>query len=106
VDFCARLSDAGFRIRFEPAASARHEGAHSISTLPLEIREKYWYGSLLKYAAKRYRSSAFRTVCLAVAAGAAIRAVREFPRIGLRSFAVYSPVCRLAIGRLFGAGRG
>jgi len=33
VDFCARLKEAGLAVYYEPKAVARHEGAHSISTV-------------------------------------------------------------------------
>ena len=106
VDFCARLRKAGYSVRDEPAARAAHQGGHSVSAIPREIREKYWYGSLLKYAAKHQHPVAFGVVCLSVAVGAAGRAVRFFPRGGLRVFEVYSSVIRLAFARLLGPGRG
>jgi GT2 family glycosyltransferase len=100
VDFCARVKAAGFRIWYEPDAVAKHTGAHSIRALPLENRERYWYGSLLEYAAKHFSSVSFRTICLAVAAGAAFRAA-GVPRRGPRAFAVYGSLAGLALGRLF-----
>src|ERR1700733_1752184 len=51
VDFCARIKAAGFRAYYHPAGLARHSGSHSIRPMPLENRERYWYGSLLEYAA-------------------------------------------------------
>jgi N-acetylglucosaminyl-diphospho-decaprenol L-rhamnosyltransferase len=102
VDFCTRLRAAGFSVRFNPAARACHKGGHSVGIIPLEIRERYWYGSLLEYAAKHYHPVAFGVVCLSVAAGAAGRAVRSFPRGGLKVFEVYSSVIRLAIAHLLG----
>jgi GT2 family glycosyltransferase len=103
VDFCARLRLAGFSVRYEPAARAFHQGGHSVGVIPLDIREKYWYGSLLKYAAKHCRPVAFSAICLSVAAGAAGRAVFAFPRGGLRVFEVYSSVIRLSFSCLRGA---
>jgi len=100
VDFCARLKAAGYLVAFRPAARALHEGGHSVGRIPLDIREKYWYGSLLKYAAKYYSPVAFGSVCLAVAAGAAGRAILAFPREGWRVFEVYSDVIRLAFAHL------
>jgi N-acetylglucosaminyl-diphospho-decaprenol L-rhamnosyltransferase len=101
VDFCARIKAAGLRIFYHPAAVAIHAGSHSVGRLPLENRERYWYGSLLKYAAKHYRSTAFRTICLAVAAGAFVRAFLGFPRYKWRSFAVYGGIVGLALSRAF-----
>jgi N-acetylglucosaminyl-diphospho-decaprenol L-rhamnosyltransferase len=106
VDFCAALKRAGFRVYFNPLAIARHRGGHSIRALPLEKRERYWYGSLLKYAAKNYRSPAYRGVCLAVALSAAFRAAIAYPRSGSQVFAVYGAVCRSAMSRFLRPGRG
>jgi hypothetical protein len=99
ADFCARIKQAGLSVRYNPVASARHAGAHTVDRLPLEIRERYWYGSLLKYAAKHYPPIAFRSVCAAVAFGAFLRGVRAFPRYGFKAVAVYGGVFRLAFGR-------
>ena len=101
VDFCARLRRAGFPVYYNPNAVAQHTGAHSFQALTLEIRESYWYGNLLGYAAKHYDSVRFRAVCLAVALGASLRALREFPLEGVKAFAVYGAVFRLAIGHFF-----
>jgi GT2 family glycosyltransferase len=101
VDFCARLKSAGYRTYYQPLAVAKHTGAHSVGPLSLENRERYWYGSLLEYAAKHYRSSAFRTTCVAVAVGAVGRAVLGFPRSGFKAFVVYGGIVGLALSRVF-----
>jgi len=106
VAFCAELKRAGYKVFFHPGAVARHTGAHAVGTLLLEIRERYWYGSLLEYAAKYYRPLAFRTVCLAVAAGAVARAVGGCVRAGPKVIGVYGAVCRLAAGHFFRFRRG
>ena len=102
VDFCCRLKAAGFTVRYNPKAVAIHAGAHSARALPLAIRERYWYGSLLEYAARHYGALTFRSVCVATIVGSALRAVRGYPRSGFKAVAVYGDVCRLAIGRIFG----
>jgi N-acetylglucosaminyl-diphospho-decaprenol L-rhamnosyltransferase len=101
VDFCACLKSAGYSAWYHPLAVAKHTGSHSIGSLALENLERYWYGSLLEYAAKHYRSSAFRTTCVAVAVGAVGRAVLGFPRNGFKAFAVYGGIVGLALGRAF-----
>lgn len=106
VDFCARLRSAGSAVRYSPGARAKHGGGHSVGAIPLEIREKYWYGSLLKYAAKHFSPFAFGVICLSVVAGAAGRAAKSFPRGGMRVFPVYGSVIRLAFARLLGDGPG
>jgi hypothetical protein len=101
VDFCARIKSAGYRVYYDPAAVAKHSGSHTIRTLSLENRQRSWYGSLLEYAAKHFRSPAFRTICAAVVVGAVVRAVRGFPRNGFKAFAVYGGIVGLALGRAF-----
>jgi N-acetylglucosaminyl-diphospho-decaprenol L-rhamnosyltransferase len=73
VDFCRRVLESGRQVRYEPAAIARHRGAHSVSVLPRHSRAIYWYASLLKYAAKHFDRLAFRAVCGAVIVGSVFR---------------------------------
>ncbi|HWE50439.1 MAG TPA: glycosyltransferase family 2 protein [Bryobacteraceae bacterium] len=101
VDFCARLKRAGLSVYYEPAAVAKHAGSHSIHSLSLENREKYWYGNLLEYAARHYRSIEFRTVCATVALGSILRAMWGFRRGGVKALVVYGNVARSAVRRVF-----
>jgi GT2 family glycosyltransferase len=101
VDFCARLKSSGFRIYYHPESVAKHSGSHSIGRLVLEKRESYWYGSLLEYAAKHFRSVAFRTTCVAVAVSAVLRAVVGFPRYKFKALEVYGGIAGLALSRAF-----
>jgi GT2 family glycosyltransferase len=73
VDFLVRARDAGYLIRYEPAAVAIHQGAHSIDQLQANERIVYWYNSLLAYAAKHFDLLSFRAVAAAVFCGAATR---------------------------------
>jgi N-acetylglucosaminyl-diphospho-decaprenol L-rhamnosyltransferase len=100
VDFCCKLKQSGYFVRFNPLVAARHEGGHTAGALPLELREKYWYGSLLEYAANHYRLLGFWSICVASMIGAGLRAVRGLPRLGFKAVAVYGAVCRLAFGRI------
>ena len=102
VDFCARLKLAGRRVWLVPTAFANHKGAHSIDTLPSRDRQRFWYGSLLEYAAKFYTPLEFRVVCFAVFAGSALRALGGLPRHGWSIWSVFGPVCSLAISRFLG----
>lgn len=103
VDFCARLRSGGYSVRYEPGARASHQGGHSVGKIAQDIRETYWYGSLLEYAAKHYHPIGFVAVCFSVIVGSAARALAAFPRAGLRGFAVYGSVVRLSLARLWGA---
>ncbi|HVW08723.1 MAG TPA: glycosyltransferase family 2 protein [Bryobacteraceae bacterium] len=100
VDFCARLKWAGYRIWYEPAARARHAGGHSVQEIPLTNKEKYWYGSLLRYAARHFQPIAYAGVCVSVMTGSLVRAARAFPRGGKRVFAIYGEVIRFSFAHL------
>lgn len=101
VDFCARVRNAGYRILYEPASMASHSGGHSVNALPAGNRYNYWYGNLLKYAARHFGIIEFRVVCAAVALGAFLRAVGETPRGGFRAFRTYGVVFRHACLQFF-----
>jgi N-acetylglucosaminyl-diphospho-decaprenol L-rhamnosyltransferase len=104
VDFCRRAADVGYLLYYAPAAVAKHTGGHSIPQISVELRRIYWYRSLLRYAARRFRPISFRTVSLAVIAGSALRAILESAgQRSLKPLAAWGRVVRLA-GRclLFG----
>jgi N-acetylglucosaminyl-diphospho-decaprenol L-rhamnosyltransferase len=97
VDFCRRLKDAGLGIVHVPAAVVTHTGGHSIRKMPLEFRELYWYGSLLRYASRHFSPVYRRLVCSSVVAGSVIRAIaRLFNRDGWRALTVYWKIVGLA----------
>lgn len=101
VDFCNRLWDEGYRIRYEPAACARHLGGHSANRLDWGTREVYWYGSLLKYAGKYFSRHAVAGVVLAIIGGVCLRLVVKVLRSGsLESVPIYGKVIRLACRHL------
>ncbi len=111
VDFLLRLHRRGWRVRYEPAAVARHAGGHSIQSLPAACRQLYWYGSLLRYASKHFARSEQVLVCVTVISGSFLRmfagALQEVNRT---PFEVHGAVIRLAAqtlwtGRVRGAGR-
>jgi N-acetylglucosaminyl-diphospho-decaprenol L-rhamnosyltransferase len=107
VDFCKRLHDAGFRIRFEPRASARHIGGHSAGKLPLSTKELHWYASLQEYVRKHYSRWQLAAVSLAVAWGAVPRMVIGIFRVrNLSPVSTYAKVIRLACRYLFLGGSG
>lgn len=103
VDFLKRAADRGFRIRYVPGAVALHRGGHSVRQLPQQSLELYWYGSLLRYSSKHYRSAARTGLCLAVALGSAARmAVRLVRERNLEPLRVHGQVIQLAGRFLFG----
>ena len=101
VDFCWRARQRGYRMRYTPDAVAKHTGAHSLKKISLENRQLYWYGSLLGFAVKHYRSSMVRMVCVAVTLGSVPRMFWEVAALrSLTPIAVYGKVMALA-GRTF-----
>ncbi len=73
VDLCLRLRRAGGAVCCTPKAAARHVGAHSVETLPMRMRRRFWYGSLLEFAEKHYSTATYRCLRLAAALGFALR---------------------------------
>ncbi|HJZ99568.1 MAG TPA: glycosyltransferase family 2 protein [Candidatus Solibacter sp.] len=105
VDFCRRIRDRGYRLQYAPGSVAVHTGGHSIPRLPVEMRNFYWYCSLLRYSAKHFRPAVFRAVCLAVITGSIFRSIAEsVRRFSLRPTAHYARVVRFAVrGLLLGS---
>lgn len=75
VDFCARLRQEGFPIRFTPSSSVRHLGGRSVNKIYKPFKQLAWYASLLRYAAQQFGWCARRIVSIAVVAASIPRAV-------------------------------
>jgi GT2 family glycosyltransferase len=99
VDFCRRLIDRKFVVRYEPGTVALHRGGHSIRSIGWECRRLYWYGSLLKYTAKHFGRVESMAVFAAVCGGAILRAVGGLftAEERLKAIVVYGKVVRLAL---------
>jgi N-acetylglucosaminyl-diphospho-decaprenol L-rhamnosyltransferase len=97
VDLLRRAVSAGYRVRYVPSAVARHKGAHSVSRIPAGSRELYWYGNLLKYAARHFPRIGCLAVAAAVMVGSLFRAILGFLRSGsVKPISIYGRVFRLA----------
>jgi GT2 family glycosyltransferase len=97
VDFCRRVANRGYHLVYVPEVVAKHTGGHSISKLVVEMRQIYWYGSLLRYSARYFGPIAFRLVCLAVVTGSFPRMIAESARRrSLKPVAVYGKIVRFA----------
>ena len=97
VDFCRRIQQRGLLLYYVPGAVAKHTGAHSISSLSVEMRRFCWYRSLLRYSHKHFRAGGFRAVCGGVLVGSLLRSVGESVlRRSLKPMAEYGLVMRLA----------
>ncbi|HEU0122927.1 MAG TPA: glycosyltransferase family 2 protein [Bryobacteraceae bacterium] len=73
VDFCRRLKFTGAKIWFTPLVRVLHHGGHSVQKIELGCRQRFWYGSLLKYAAKHFPPLSRRLVAVTVAVAAVPR---------------------------------
>jgi N-acetylglucosaminyl-diphospho-decaprenol L-rhamnosyltransferase len=97
VDFCKRLHDYGFRILYVPTASAEHKGGQSVTQMGWIVRQRVWYGSLLRYASKHYGVFARRGIAAAVIVGCVVRAIgRSATELSVEPFTACSRVVRLA----------
>jgi len=97
VDFCRRMLDRGYVAHYVPQAVSKHTGGHSIARIAVEMRQFYWYRSLLRYSARHFNPFSFRVVCLAVLTGALLRMLAETIWTGsLKPLVVYGKVVRLA----------
>lgn len=93
VDFCKRLHEAGWTIRYTPAARARHQGAHSVGKLPVPQKTLYWYGSLLRYTELHFSFRGKLLVYGSVIAGSVLRGLTGMVRSGkMEPVASYSQV--------------
>jgi GT2 family glycosyltransferase len=97
VDLCLRIRRAGFRIRYVPACSARHQGGHSLARISVQDKQLYWYRSLLSYTDKHFSKPARSLVRAAVAVGALLRWFASWGRSEERRS--YRTVLTLALGR-------
>ncbi len=82
VDFCLRVRQSGFRIRYEPLALAVHEGGHSVRSVDWGKRQVYWNENQLRYSGLHFTPPGQMVVALSVAAGGALRGVWEALRRG------------------------
>ncbi len=97
VDFLRRLRSAGYRVRYVPAAAARHLGGASAGRLPEGSRVLWWYGSLLRYSGKHFGPAGRAAVGGAVVCGCALRmAIGLLLKWKKAPVTVYGRVIRLA----------
>lgn len=82
VDFCKRVLDAGYRIRYEPTARGIHRGGHSLVRLSATNRQRAWYGNLLRFAEKHFSPVASFFLRTAATAGLALRGIVRFLSAG------------------------
>jgi len=99
VDWLKRVREAGYRVRYEPRAVARHAGGRSAARLSWEWRQLYWYDNLLRYAARHFSPASRGLVAAAAMLAAMLRATGGAWSTG-GALRVYGRIVRLAAGRL------
>jgi GT2 family glycosyltransferase len=72
-DLFARLRNAGWSIRFAPAARARHLGGLASASIPQARRDKWLHGGLRRYARKFHGERGERSVVRSLRLGAHLR---------------------------------
>ncbi len=102
VDFCRRLKDSGADVWYSPDVVARHAGGSSVQRLRPDLRQVYWYASLLRYTVKHFRPWAQRWVFVAVMFGCLLRMTGVlFVRGGFQESCALGKIVRLAGRCLF-----
>jgi GT2 family glycosyltransferase len=82
VDFCRRLRDQGWKIRYCPDAVFVHAGGHSVKKLTFREQQSYWYRNLLRYFGKHH--AWWEVLCLRVGivAGLVLRSLLSLVSAG------------------------
>jgi N-acetylglucosaminyl-diphospho-decaprenol L-rhamnosyltransferase len=99
VDFCARLRQSGFKIRYTPAVSVKHLGGRSVNKIYKPFKQLAWYASLLRYATQQFGWCSRRMVGIAVVAASIPRAIAGifYRHQNPHGIGVYARVIRLAL---------
>ncbi|MBY0506000.1 MAG: glycosyltransferase family 2 protein [Bryobacteraceae bacterium] len=95
VDFCYRLRQNGWRIRYSPLARATHAGGHSVNKLSWRCKQMHWYASLLRYAEKHWGGRGKRRVALTLL-------LMSLPRGVYGSLLRFSPEPLVVYGKIAG----
>lgn len=80
VDFCRRLRDAGYRIRYEPRARFVHHGGIAMRTLGTGPFARIWYRNLTRYVRKEHGAAAAVLVRMLIAVGMLLRVTISLAR--------------------------
>jgi GT2 family glycosyltransferase len=77
VDFCRRVRQSGYRIRYEPMALAVHAGGHSVRSIDWCKRQVYWNENLLRYSGLHFSRPGQLATALSAAVGGVARGMWE-----------------------------
>jgi GT2 family glycosyltransferase len=100
VDFCRRLRDAGWRIRYVAGARVVHEGGVAMRALGLGAFSTIWYRNLLRYAAKHEPLLTRAAVRSLIVAGMLMRAAVSLAHGRGADAGAYLRVLRVALERV------
>jgi N-acetylglucosaminyl-diphospho-decaprenol L-rhamnosyltransferase len=81
-DLFARLRQAGWAIRFEPSAEARHTGGAASAAVPQARRDLWLHDGLRRYARKFHGEGGERLAIVSLRVGARIRWLLSFLQAG------------------------
>jgi N-acetylglucosaminyl-diphospho-decaprenol L-rhamnosyltransferase len=73
VDFCRRLRDRGFRVRFEPRATFVHHGGVAMRTLGLGRFSSIWYANMERYVRRHHGAAGLLLLKGLIGAGMSAR---------------------------------
>ncbi len=99
VDFCRRLRQAGWRIRYKAEARVVHEGGVAMRALGLGSFSTIWYRNLLRYARKHEGVVARALLRPLIVVGMLLRAATSVARGRPADARAYLRVIGVAIGR-------
>jgi GT2 family glycosyltransferase len=94
VDFCRRLTDAGWEIYYAPSAEFLHEGGYSAGALGVEKFAEAYYTNQLRYARKHLGRTGSAAIRVSMAAGMIARMIGK-----PKAAAAYGKVLIGALGR-------
>ena len=97
VDFCRRLRDHGWRIRYVAGARVVHEGGIAMRTLGLGSFSTIWYRNLLRYADKHGSPATRFLVRPLLIVGMLLRIVFSLLRGRRADAGAYARVIRVAL---------
>jgi N-acetylglucosaminyl-diphospho-decaprenol L-rhamnosyltransferase len=75
VDLCRRILDAGYRIRYEPAATFVHRGGVARDTLGARAFSRTFHANMVRYVQKHHGAAAALVIRALILATAAPRAL-------------------------------
>jgi N-acetylglucosaminyl-diphospho-decaprenol L-rhamnosyltransferase len=99
VDFCQRLHEAGWRLRYAASAQVVHEGGVAMRALGLGSFSSIWYTNLLRYVTKQGSLAARLSIRPLLVLGMLLRMLVSLLRGRRAEARAYLDVLAIAFGR-------